>query len=132
MYYKMNTHLPHGFNTLLEEVEVTMACHVAWPDHVTIETPELLHLGKDESQHELVFIDLSCVWVRSCLNCMPSLKRSRRSTYRGEAADLLNILFVALSTGRSPWGASGVPEGVVVLKRVLSCPWHHHLQRTRE
>ncbi len=42
----MSTHLPHGFNALLEEVEVTVACQVPRPDHVTIETPELLHLGK--------------------------------------------------------------------------------------
>lgn len=46
MHNKMSTHLPHGFNTLLEEVEVTMARQVAWPDHMTIETPELLHLEK--------------------------------------------------------------------------------------
>lgn len=45
---QMSTYLPHGFNTLFEEVEVTMACQVTWPDHVTIETPELLHLEKDK------------------------------------------------------------------------------------
>ena len=52
MYYNniCSTDLPHGFNTLFEQVEVTMACHVAWPDHVTIKTPELLHLGKDKNR----------------------------------------------------------------------------------
>lgn len=38
-------HLPHGFNAFFEEVEVTMTCQIARSDHVTIETPELLHLG---------------------------------------------------------------------------------------
>lgn len=128
----MNTHLPHGFDTLLEEVEVTVARQVTWPDHVTIETPELLHLRKNESQHELVFTDLSCISIRSYLHCSSSLKRSWRSTYWGKAANLLNILFITLSTGWSPWGASRVPEGVVILKRVLSCPRYHHLQRTRQ
>lgn len=40
------THLPHGFNAFFEQVEVTMTGQVTRPDHVTIETPELLHLGQ--------------------------------------------------------------------------------------
>lgn len=56
---------------------------------------------------------------------------SGKSLYRGEAADLLYILLIALRTGWSPWGTSGVPKAVIVLKRVLSCPWNHHLQRTK-
>lgn len=122
-FLKPTTDLPHGFNALLEEVEVTMACQVTWTDHVTIETPELLHLSRDKSQHELELKDAGCVCLRSNL---------WKWTYRGKAANLFNILFVALGAGWSPWGASGVPEGVVVLKRVLTCPWNHHLQSTRQ
>lgn len=44
----MNSHLPHGFNTLLEKVEVTVSCQVAGPYHVTIETPELFNLVRNE------------------------------------------------------------------------------------
>lgn len=68
MHYIMKTHLPHGFNTLFEQVEVTVACQVAWPDHVTIETPELFHLEKDEKslcqqlwENELTCLSQSCV-----------------------------------------------------------------------
>lgn len=39
-----STHLPHGLDAFLEEVEVTVASKVARSDHVTVETPELLHL----------------------------------------------------------------------------------------
>lgn len=109
-----STHLPHGFNTLLEEVEVTMARQIAWPDHVTIETPELLHLEKKKKcLHQQLWA--ACIHrfglrlAEAISTICPAL------TYRGEAANLLNVLFVALSTGWSPWGASGVPEGVVVL-----------------
>lgn len=48
MYYKTSIYLPHGFNTLLKKVEVTVACQIAWPYHVTVKTPELLHLAKDK------------------------------------------------------------------------------------
>lgn len=134
-YKKISTHLPHGLNTLLEEVEVTVAGQVAWSDHVTIETPELLHLVKEMkclyqqlTQHKIWAVS----GYKLPIYCMASLKRSQGSTYRGKAANLFNVLLVALSAGRSPRGASGVPEGVVVLKRVLSCPGHHHLQKTTQ
>ena len=47
-WQQMCIHLPHGFNTLFEEVEITVACQVTWPNHVTIETPKLLHLRTNE------------------------------------------------------------------------------------
>ncbi len=65
-------------------------------------------------------------------NCVLSPESARGATYWGEAANLFNVLFVALSAGWSPWGASRVPEGVVVLERVLSSPRHHHLHKTRQ
>ena len=51
-----------------------------------------------------------------------------RRTDRGETADLFDVLLVALGAGGPPRGASGVPEGVVVLKGMLPDPWHHHLK----
>lgn len=42
----ISTNLPHWLNTLLEEVEVTMACKVTRPYHVAIKSPELFHLRK--------------------------------------------------------------------------------------
>lgn len=38
------THLPHGFDSLFEKMEVTMACQVPRTYHVTVKPPELLHL----------------------------------------------------------------------------------------
>lgn len=52
-------------------------------------------------------------------------------TNRGKAADLFDVLLVALGACWSPWGAPGIPESVVVLKRVLSCAWNHHLQKIK-
>lgn len=60
-------------------------------------------------------------------NEYPSLKKSWAVTDRGKAPNLFDVLLVALGAGWSPWRASGVPEGVVVLKRVLTWPWYHHL-----
>ena len=54
-----------------------------------------------------------------------------RQTDRGETANLFDVLLVALGAGRPPWGASRVPEGVVVLKGMLPDPWHHHLRHQR-
>lgn len=51
--HKPNTNLPHGFNTLFKEVEVAMTCQVTWADHVTVKTPELLHLKSDDNKHEV-------------------------------------------------------------------------------
>lgn len=39
-----HTHLPHGLDPLLKQVEIAVACQIARSDHVTIKTPELLHL----------------------------------------------------------------------------------------
>lgn len=38
-------YLPHGFDPLLEEVEVTVSAQVTWTDQMTVEPPELLHLN---------------------------------------------------------------------------------------
>lgn len=103
-----------------------MTCQVTWADHVTVKAPELLHLRSDKSQHEVASREreneMSCDNVRSNLWVW---------TYRGKAANLLNILFVALCASWSPRRASWVPEGVIVLKWMLTWPWNHHLQ-TRE
>lgn len=37
-------YLPHGFDPLLEQVEVTVSAQVTWTDQMTVEPPELLHL----------------------------------------------------------------------------------------
>lgn len=64
LFHNPTTDLPHGFNALLEEVKVTMACQVTGTDHVTIETPELLHLSTDKSQHELELKNVGCVCLK--------------------------------------------------------------------
>lgn len=50
-------------------------------------------------------------------------------THGGKGADLFDVLFVALRAGGPPGGASGVPEGVVILQRVLSRPRDHSLHK---
>lgn len=47
------TYLPHGFDAFLEQVEITVASQITWSDHVTVKSPELLHLNKH--QHMGVF-----------------------------------------------------------------------------
>lgn len=37
-------YLPHGFDPLLEQVEVTVSAQVTWTHQMTVEPPELLHL----------------------------------------------------------------------------------------
>lgn len=44
-----HTHLPHGLDSFLKQVEIAVAGQVARSDHVTIKTPELLHLQKQDS-----------------------------------------------------------------------------------
>ncbi len=39
-----NPHLPHGFDSFLKQVEITVTSQITRSDHVTIKTPELLHL----------------------------------------------------------------------------------------
>ena len=40
----LGPHLPHGFNSFFEEVEVTVAGQVPGTHHVAVKPPELLHL----------------------------------------------------------------------------------------
>lgn len=40
-------HLPHGFNSFFEEMEVTVACQVPGTYHVAVKPPELLHLWRE-------------------------------------------------------------------------------------
>lgn len=49
-------------------------------------------------------------------------------THGGKGADLFDVLLVALWARGPPGRAARVPEGVVVLQRVLSWPRHHSLQ----
>lgn len=37
-------YLPHGFDSLLEQMEVAVSAQVTWTDQMTVEPPELLHL----------------------------------------------------------------------------------------
>lgn len=55
----------------------------------------------------------------------------RVSSHRGKAANLFDVLLVALRARGSSRRATGVPEGVVVLQRVFPCPWNHRLQTHR-
>ena len=53
-------------------------------------------------------------------------------TYRGNSADLSDVLFVTLRTRRTTRSSSAVPEGVVILERVFTCTWTHCLQTDRQ
>lgn len=44
-------YLPHGFDPLLEEVEVTVSTQVTRTDQMTVESPKLLHL-KTQTAHD--------------------------------------------------------------------------------
>jgi hypothetical protein len=55
-----------------------------------------------------------------------------KGTDRGEAADLFDVGLVALGAGRPAGGASGVPEGVVILEGVLPYPWNCNLNNRAE
>lgn len=43
--YWVPSYLPHGFDALLEQVEVAVPAQVAWPHQMTVKPPELLHLN---------------------------------------------------------------------------------------
>lgn len=43
--YWVLSYLPHGFDALLEQVEVAVPAQVAWPHQMTVKPPELLHLN---------------------------------------------------------------------------------------
>lgn len=60
------------------------------------------------------------VWLSSYPN--------KHVTNRSKAADLFDVLFIALCTGWSAWGTPRIPECVVILKRVLTCPRNHSLK----
>lgn len=47
--------------------------------------------------------------------------------YRGHGADLSDVLFVTLRTGRTTWGSPAVPEGVVVLQWMFTYTWTYCL-----
>lgn len=43
--YWVLSYLPHGFDALLEQVEVAVPAQVTWPHQMTVKPPELLHLN---------------------------------------------------------------------------------------
>jgi len=46
----LSSHLPHGFNSFFEEMEVAVACQVPGTHHVAVKPPELLHLQREDSR----------------------------------------------------------------------------------
>ena len=51
-----SSHLPHGFNSFFEEMEVTVACQVPGTYHVAVKPPELLHLQREDSRVKRCFL----------------------------------------------------------------------------
>ena len=46
----LSSHLPHGFNSFFEEMEVTVACQVPGTHHVAVKPPELLYLQREDGR----------------------------------------------------------------------------------
>ena len=43
-----SSHLPHGFDALLEQMIIAVHLHVMWPHAVAVDGPELLHGAEPE------------------------------------------------------------------------------------
>lgn len=50
--------LPHGFDALLEQVEVAVSTQITWTNQVTVKPPELLHRRHGADLSDVLFVTL--------------------------------------------------------------------------